>query len=237
MRAGAALACPPRQARLTGRSRINSVETRASLARSRGGQMEDRGPAVHRTIVAVDVEGFGDPHRTNPNQVAVRDGLYRAMREAFRLASIPWTDRDHEDRGDGMFILVGPDVPKSLFVESLPSALIAALRSHNATHPDSERIRLRMALHAGEVLYDEHGATAASINLTFRLLEAGPAKEALAASSGVLAVIASSCFFEEVVRHSAADVAAYRSVPVTVKETSTIGWICLPDHKDWPGQM
>jgi tetratricopeptide (TPR) repeat protein len=40
-----------------------------------------------------------------------------------------------------------------------------------------------------------------------------------------------------VVRHSAADVTAYRSVPVTVKETSTIGWICLPDHKYWPGQM
>jgi tetratricopeptide (TPR) repeat protein len=199
--------------------------------------MEDRDPAVHRTIVAVDVEGFGDPHRTNPNQVAVREGLYRAMREAFRLAGIPWTDRDHEDRGDGMFILVGPDVPKSLFVESLPSALIAALRSHNAAHTDSERIRLRMALHAGEVHYDEHGATAASINLTFRLLEAGPAKEALAGSPGVLAVIASSWFFEEVVRHSAADVAAYRSVPVTVKETSTIGWICLPDHKYWPGQM
>ena len=127
--------------------------------------MEDRGPAVHRTIIAVDVDGFGDPHRTNPNQVAVREGLYRAMREAFRLAGIPWTDRDHEDRGDGMFILVGPDVPKSLFVESLPSALIAALRSHNAAHTDSERIRLRMALHAGEVHYDDHGATAAAAAL------------------------------------------------------------------------
>ena len=198
--------------------------------------MEVRGPAVHRTIVAVDVEGFGNRHRTNPNQVAVRDGLYRALREAFEQAGIPWADRDHEDRGDGMFILVGPDVPKSLFAESLPSALVAALCRHNAAHPDSERIRLRMALHAGEVNYDEHGATAAAINLTFRLLEAGPVKEALAGSSGVLAVIASSWFFEEVVRHSAADVATYRPVPVTVKETSTMGWICLPDHKLRPGQ-
>lgn len=199
--------------------------------------MEVRGPAVHRTIVAVDVEGFGNRHRTNPNQVAVRDGLYRAMREAFEQAGIPWADRDHEDRGDGMFILVGPEVPKSLLAESLPSALVAALRGHNAAHPDSERIRLRMALHAGEVNYDEHGATAAAINLTFRLLEAGPVKEALAGSSGVLAVIASSWFFEEVVRHSAVDVAAYHSVSVTVKETSTMGWICLPDHKHGPGQM
>lgn len=198
--------------------------------------MEDRGPAVHRTIVAVDVEGFGDRHRTNRNQVAVRDGLYRAMREAFRHAGIPWADRDHEDRGDGMFILVGPEVPKSLFVESLPSALVAALRGHNDVHLDTERIRLRMALHAGEVHYDEHGVTSASVNLTFRLLNAGPVKQALAGSSGVLAVITSSWFFEEVVRNSTADVAAYRCVPVTVKETSTAGWICLPDQQDRPGR-
>jgi hypothetical protein len=189
------------------------------------------GPAVHRTIVAVDVEGFGDRHRTNRNQLAVRDGLYRAMQEAFRRAGIPWADHDHEDRGDGMFILVGPDVPKSLFVESLPSALVAALRGHNDVHPDTERIRLRMALHAGEVHYDQHGATAASINMTFRLLEAAPIKQALAGCPGVLAVITSSWFFEEVVRHSAVDVASYRPAPVTVKETSTTGWICLPDQQ------
>ena len=80
--------------------------------------------AVHRTIIGVDVERFGDEHRTNRDQVAVRDGLYRAMQGAFRRAGIPWAACDHEDRGDGMFILVSPEVHKSLFVESLPPALV-----------------------------------------------------------------------------------------------------------------
>ena len=199
--------------------------------------MENQNLAVHRTIVAVDVEGFGDRHRTNRNQVAIRDGLYGAMREAFLQAGIPWNDRDHEDRGDGMFILVGSEVPKSLFVESLPSSLVSALRTHNGTHSDLEQIRLRMALHAGEVNYDQHGATAVSINLTFRLLESAPVKGALADSSGVLAVIASSWFFEEVIRHNAIVAAGYAPVPVVVKETTTTGWICLPDHVDWPARL
>jgi hypothetical protein len=199
--------------------------------------MENQNLAVHRTIVAVDVEGFGDRHRTNRNQVAIRDGLYGAMREAFLQAGIPWNDRDHEDRGDGMFILADSEVPKSLFVESLPSALVSALRRHNGTHPDLEQIRLRMALHAGEVNYDQHGATAVSINLTFRLLESAPVKGALADSSGVLAVIASSWFFEEVIRHNAIVAAGYAPVPVVVKETTTTGWICLPDHVDWPARL
>lgn len=192
--------------------------------------MEHRRLAVHRTIVVVDIEGFGNPHRTNRNQVAVRNGLYTVMQTAFYHAGIPWAEDGHEDRGDGIFGLVPADVPKSLFVESLPSALVMALRGHNDLHPREERIRLRMALHAGEVNYDDHGVAAASINLAFRLLEAKELKAALASSAGVLAVIASSWFYEEVVRHSAVNVDEYRRVRVTVKETSTVGWICLTDR-------
>ena len=113
--------------------------------------MEDRRLAVHRAIVAVDVEGFGDQRRTNPHQVAVRDGLYRAMQDAFGSAGIPWDNCDREDRGDGVFVLVPAEVPKALLAESLPPALVTALRAHNDGHPGPERIRLRMALHAGEV--------------------------------------------------------------------------------------
>ena len=190
--------------------------------------MEDHRLAVHRAIVVVDVEGFGDQRRTNPHQVAVRDGLYRAMQDAFGRAGISWDDCDHEDRGDGVFVLVPAEVPKALLAESLPPALVTALRAHNDGHPGPERIRLRMALHAGEVHYDRHGVTAVAVNLAFRLLDARPLKAALATSSGVLAVIVSSWFFDEVVRHSGA-APGYRPAEVAVKETTTTGWICLPD--------
>ena len=197
--------------------------------------MEDQQLAVHRTIVVVDVEGFGDLSRTNAHQVAVRAGLYRAMREAFGRAGISWDECGHEDRGDGVFVLVPAEVPKGLLAGSLPSALVTALCAHNVAHPGPERIRLRMALHAGEVRYDEHGVTAASVTLAFRLLEAAALKAALAGSPGVLAVIVSSWFFEEVVRHSSA-APAYRPIEVAVKETTTTGWICLPDQMDPAGR-
>jgi tetratricopeptide (TPR) repeat protein len=197
--------------------------------------MEDQQLAVHRTIVVVDVEGFGDLSRTNAHQVAIRAGLYRAMREAFARAGISWDKCGHEDRGDGVFVLVPAEVPKGLLAGSLPSALVTALRAHNAGHPGPERIRLRMALHAGEVRYDEHGVTAASVTLAFRLLEAAALKAALAGSPGVLAVIVSSWFFEEVVRHSSVAL-TYRPIEVAVKETTTTGWICLPDQMNLAGR-
>lgn len=186
---------------------------------------------THHTIVVVDVEGFGHRRRTNPHQRGVRDGLHHVMQTAFDNVGVPWADCYHEDRGDSVFILAPASTSKAVFVETLPPTLITALRIHNDTHPDAQRIRLRMALHAGEVHYDDHGVASASLNLAFRLLDAKPLKSALAASPGVLAVITSDWYFEDVVRHTpGAAPTTYRPVHVTEKETTTIGWITLPDH-------
>jgi hypothetical protein len=56
--------------------------------------MRSAGAAVHRTIVVVDVEGFGDLRRTNPHKVAVRDGLYEALACRFRLT---WDDPERHE--------------------------------------------------------------------------------------------------------------------------------------------
>ena len=193
--------------------------------------MEHNRPAVHRTIFVVDVEGFGDRRRTNQHRLAVRDAMYRILQQGFSNAGVPWADCYQESCGDGVFVLIPAEVPKGIFVESVPRVLAEALREHNAAHRAAERIRLRMALHAGEVYYDEHGVTAASVNLAFRLLDAAPLKAALAESPGTLALIVSSWFFNEVVRHSpAGDAATYRPVRVAVKETAAVAWICRPDH-------
>ncbi|ADJ47533.1 ATPase [Amycolatopsis mediterranei S699] len=193
--------------------------------------MENPQPAVHRTIIAVDIEGYGDPRRTNPHRLAVRAGLYSVMRQAFEGANIPWAKCDLQDLGDGLFILAPPEMPKAHFVEVVPHLLVAALCEHNSTRPVEERIRLRMTLHAGEVAYDDHGVTATSINLAFRLLDAKPLKDALAESSGLLAVIASEWFFGEVIRNCRGiDPAMFRLVQVDVKETMTTGWVNVIDR-------
>ncbi|RSM91684.1 hypothetical protein DMH04_01530 [Kibdelosporangium aridum] len=186
---------------------------------------------AHHTIVVLDIEGFGDRRRTNPHQRGVRDGLYDVVRTSFDAVGVPWADCYHEDRGDAVFILAPASASKAVFVEALPHRLITALRVHNDTHPEAQRMRLRMALHAGEVQYDDHGVASSSLNLAFRLIDGQPLKAALAASPGVLALITSDWFFEDVVRHTpGAAPATYRRVRVAEKETSTIAWITLPDH-------
>jgi hypothetical protein len=183
---------------------------------------------AHCTIVAVDVEGFGRRNRTNMNQVRVRHGMYRSMHHAFDAAGIPWMSCRREDRGDGVLVLASADVPKALFVNNLPDTLVCALTEHNAAHPAEERIRLRLALHAGEITYDEHGVTASSITHTFRLIDATALRTKLAKSAATLAIISSDWFYDEVVRHSErSEAPSYRPINVATKETTARAWIRL----------
>jgi hypothetical protein len=188
--------------------------------------------AVHRTILVVDVERFGDPARTNLDRLTVRDGMYRSLAQAFRATGIPWSTCDREDRGDGVLVVIPPTVAKSLLIEPLPEHLVSTLTAHNHTHRATERIRLRMALHAGEVHYDDHGVVGKAIDHTFRLVDTDELKLTLARSAGVLAVITSSWFFDEVIWHSQAHIrGAFQPAHVVAKETDTTAWIGIPGHQ------
>lgn len=183
---------------------------------------------VHRTIIAADIEGFGRHSRNNTNQVRIRHGMYRAMQQAFEAVGIPWHSCRREDRGDGVLVLASAEVSKALFVDDLPIVLVDELTRHNKSHPPAERIRLKLALHAGEVNYDQHGVTGSSITHTFRLVDADVLKSALTESSAVLAIISSAWFFEEVVRHSEGSCSrSYRQAEVANKETTARAWIRL----------
>jgi class 3 adenylate cyclase len=182
--------------------------------------------AVHRTIVVVDVEGFSNPCRTQTNHVRVRAELYRMLREAFGTS---WEECWWESTGDGALVLAPPSLPKSWVIDHIPQVLENALRRHNTLHPTEEKIRLRMVLHAGEVIFDETGATSPAIILASRLLDAHALRIALRRSPGALALITSAWFFDEVVRHSpGVNPTSFRKVAIKVKETSTTGWVNLP---------
>ena len=90
-------------------------------------------------------------------------------------------------------------MPKTRLVTSLPVGLVAAVTRHNAGCAVPERMRLRVALHAGEVYHDAHGVAGTAINHAFRLVEAPALRSALDASPGVLALIVSDWLYDEVV--------------------------------------
>ncbi|MBO2458619.1 hypothetical protein [Actinomadura violacea] len=180
--------------------------------------------AVHRALLCVDVESYGG--RANWDQLAVRAGLFDALDAALAESGVPAHWRTCEDRGDGALVLVTPEVPKERLAGPFPEHLAARIERHNAAAEPGARIRLRAALHAGEVHYDDRGVAGTAVNVAFRLLEAAPLKAALRTSPGVLAVIASDWIYQEVVQQNrTCRAAAYQRVRVSVKETRAPAWV------------
>ncbi|WP_447006303.1 hypothetical protein ACRAKI_07435 [Saccharothrix isguenensis] len=185
-------------------------------------------PPLHRTVVVVDVAAFGRRHLVP--QEEIRRGLYAALESAFEDSRLGWSTAHHEDRGDGVFVLVPPDVPKSRVVGGLPHALLGELRRYNATRNEDARIRLRMAITAGEVVHDEHGVVGDDVTLAFRLLDAEPLRDALAGSTALLALIVSDRFYDDVIRPDPAmEPESFRRVDVDVKEVRGHAWVHVPD--------
>ena len=185
---------------------------------------------VHRAIVVVDVERFGDRSRTNLNQLAIREGLYKALTRLSGRAGSAGHTASARTAGtvrSSWFRLMCRRPAWSL---ACRQGSWRRVTRHNAGCAVPERMRLRVALHAGEIYHDAHGVTGTAINYAFRLAEAPALRSALEASPGVLALIVSDWLYDEVVRHDPAAVPGlYRQVQVTVKETVTVGWIRVPE--------
>lgn len=190
--------------------------------------------AVHRAIVVVDIVNSTDPIRRNGDRVVIRDAMYDSLSGSFRWRD--WLKCYHEDRGDGVLVLIPPGVPKEWLVTSLPEHLERALIRHNACVAQQDpgraaatQVRLRVAVNAGEVTFDRHGVVGAAIDYTFRLAEAAPLKAAFANSPDVCAVIVSDWFYQDVVFHHVdARPETYQHIECQVKQTPVSAWMRTP---------
>ncbi len=185
-------------------------------------------PSQHKTIMAVDIAGYNDPKRTTAHLLVVHKGFWDLMRTSFAEAGIPWDVCFRENTGDGAMIQLPVEVAKADLVTRLPDHLLAGLRRYNATKADEAKVRLRIALHAGEVHQGSDGTVSQATSFTFRILEAPDAKSALKESGAAFALIVSDSFYREVVKQdAAADPVSYQRIPVEVKETRTEAWLRL----------
>ena len=177
-------------------------------------------------LFAVDIAGFNGPQRDDDIQTYVRKSLYEMLKTSFYRSGVPWRDCAHEDRGDGVLVVVPPTVPVAGLVDPIPARLRCLVRRHNHVSCEAARIQLRVATHIGPVHHDGYGFVGHDVSFLYRLLDARPLKRMLSKSDAEIAFIASSYLFDNVIlrRPSLVDPALFRSLPVRVKETRTRAW-------------
>jgi hypothetical protein len=185
----------------------------------------------HRNIVAVDIEG--STTRTNPAKGRLRHVMYDLFEEALRASGILEDHRDAlVDRGDGVLALIHPvdEAPKTLLLNTFVPTLSRLLGEHNARSP-LQRMRMRAAVHAGEVHYDHKGRFGEALDITFRLLDAPEVKSRLSETEAPLVLVVSDDIYRAVIRHcyEGIDCDAFEQlVRVMVAGQQQRGWICVP---------
>ncbi|KAB2350163.1 hypothetical protein [Actinomadura rudentiformis] len=182
---------------------------------------------LHRGLIAVDIVAFGS--RRDPDvQLHLRGAVHQITERACRLAGVCWDGSHHEDRGDGLFVIVEPDTSVTTLLTRVVPELLRGVRRHNKLSSRTAQIRLRVAVHAGFVRLDDHGAAGLALIELFRLLDAPAFRAVLNESASDFAVAVSDYLFDEVVRHSGELAAEFRAIPVELKETDMRGWVWLP---------
>lgn len=213
------------------------AETNGSISPFNGKQPRRAAlDAMYRSILAVDIEG--STKRNNRAKEELRYELYRLVGDALCVTGIGTQHYHHPftDRGDGFLVLLRPvdEIPKRLLLSHLIPALARLLAAYNGSISpcDQPRIlRLRVVIHAGEVLDDGKGFFGEDLDVAFRLLDAPRFKSELKNATVPLALVVSDYIYQSVIKHGYEGIDDQEYLPlvtVNVGDQRRKGWVHLP---------
>jgi hypothetical protein len=193
-------------------------------------KMTNYQPTYH-TIVEVDVAGSG--RFDDRAQLRMRAVLRAVIAEALALQSLSDAAVSRTDLGDGLRLIFPPTVsPRGLLDPFIPD-LASSLRRWHETGAGADRLRLRVAVHAGLLHRDSDGWTGAPLIHCARLIDAEPVRRVLNAGSSVsLVLVVSQAIYDSIVRHGyGLDRSSYRPVKIRCKESNMTAWVYVPEQE------
>jgi class 3 adenylate cyclase len=189
-----------------------------------------------RTLLVVDIEGFGRQVRTNPTRLRLRRQLDRWCTALLRQAQASPSQWCVQDTGDGFIFSVDSHVPRNLLLSRFVAGLPVRLVRYNRERAEAECIRLRLAMHSGDVLRDPQPIHGEATVLACRLLDAGELQACLAATEQPLAAIVSQTIYDNIVKHAFPPLNpdTWHPVVAVTKEGPVPAWVHVPGDFDAP---
>lgn len=180
---------------------------------------------VHKTLLVLDIEKFGP--RRHIEQAEAQRVMYACLRKVLLTAGIEQTSTHTEDRGDGVFVVLDADVPKAKLIRSVLTELPTALYDHNRLASDGAKIRMRAAVHAGDVELTDESVIGTPAIEVFRLLNSEKLHTQLEESEEPLVFAVTDAIYRDVIRHDHSGVRADRFHPIDAddKEPLVAAWI------------
>lgn len=185
----------------------------------------------YRALLACDIAGSAG--RGEQRLQEIRRVLRSALYDALSDAQLDARDFPYVDTGDGCQLVAPAALSKARLLYPLLPELCSRIREHNRHADTDTRLRVRAAVHAGEIRIDPDGTVSgAPFEALARLLDSAPLRDAtLAGTSGTpVAAILSQHFYEETVGHGyeGLEADAFTGADVRVKEYAARAWLWYP---------
>lgn len=181
---------------------------------------------VMGAIVVVDAVGYSR-HGALTN-LEWRAGLRDITGTALRAASIPDELAHFNDRGDGYLAVIDGRVPVHTVAAEFIRQLRLALTGYNRTRNSEGRIRLRIALHLGQVLVDRTGLTGRPAVTAARLVDSPPVRAVLKENEALdTALIVSDDLYESTIveRFGGLEPERFVQIEVAMDKYTGVAWL------------
>jgi hypothetical protein len=188
------------------------------------------GRSQHRTILILDIEGYSAEDRDDSIRVGLRARLRELMTKVLVEAGIDDSRYTTQSTGDGLLVTIDPLIGKPRILGPLVDGLATSLREQNRATEPAERMRVRLVVHAADVLIDPDGPLGDQVNFAFRLLDAELLRVLLKHASGPLVVCVSDAVYRQVIaqRHEGLDPADFEGVWLESRNVRGLGWVHAP---------
>ncbi|MCG8916274.1 hypothetical protein L6E12_10780 [Actinokineospora sp. PR83] len=179
------------------------------------------------TILAVDL--VSSSTLVDPEKVAARTQMYELLENAFTGSGVEWGLCHHEDRGDGVMVIVPVEVSKVLLLDSVLTSFANGIANTPALQ-SGWLLRARVAVHAGEIKDDGRGYVGSDVNHVFRLLDSDALREAARATRRRCVILVSDVLYQGIIRHGYGAISpdSHQRTVVRAKETTATAWLSIP---------
>jgi hypothetical protein len=185
----------------------------------------------YRIILITDIEDFDGKHRDDAIRAELRIRLRQLLTCALSETGIRNAEYRMRTTGDGWLVTIDPLVGKPRVLGPVVDRLAVGLRKQNRRPDLARQLRVRLVIHAGDLLVASDGElVGAELNFAFRLLDAQQLRTLLKQASGPLVTCASDALYRQVVaqRHEGLDPADFEPVWLIHKKTRALGWVRAP---------
>jgi len=185
-------------------------------------------------LVVCDVEDWSS--RPAVAQQRIQVALSGLMNRALTRIGIDGSTVPRGRRGDGMILALPGTMDKARVTTTLVDAVRECLFSYAIDAGDDEQIRLRLVLHAGEVVVGDGEFAGGSVVQACRLVDSHVTRQVLNASRGAPVVLAvSDDWYRATAGEGYVPKTGFEQVTVQEKSFRETAWIKVPGLSSVPG--